>query len=67
MFVTIQVPLFSGTPEPIETIALVSKAAELVGLGFALRLGALSQLRRMTRPAGRSGIPATAAGTTVVT
>jgi hypothetical protein len=36
MFVTIRVPLFSGTPEPIETIALVSKAAELVGVAFAL-------------------------------
>jgi hypothetical protein len=64
MFVTIQVPLFSGTPEPIETIALVSKAAELVGLGFALRLGALSQLRRMIRTTAYSRIPATLTGPT---
>lgn len=58
MFVTVQVPLFSGTPEPIETIALVSKAAELVGLGLALRLGAFSQLRRLALAVGRSRIPA---------
>jgi hypothetical protein len=59
MFVTIQVPLFSGTPEPIETIALVSKVAELVGLGFALRLGAFSNLRRTIRPARHFRILAT--------
>jgi hypothetical protein len=66
MFVTVHVPLFSGTPEPVETIALVSKAAELVGLGLALRLGALSQLRHMIRSTGHSRIPATVAGTRVI-
>lgn len=32
LFVTVPVPGFSGTPEPVEAIALVSKAAELLGL-----------------------------------
>ncbi len=39
LFVTAPVPGFSGTPEPIETIALVCKAAELIGLGLAIALG----------------------------
>jgi hypothetical protein len=34
--VTVHVPGFSGTPEPVETIALVSKAVELYGLARAL-------------------------------
>ena len=40
LFVTVRVPGFAGTPEGIETIALVSKAAELaaVALAFSLAL-----------------------------
>src|SRR5262249_5391079 len=47
LFVTLPVPGFSGTPEPIETIALISKAVELVGLAltYPLASSALSALR----------------------
>ena len=45
LFVTVQVPLFSGTPEPVEAIALVSKAAEALGILLALLLTALPQYR----------------------
>jgi hypothetical protein len=38
LFVSVPVPGFSGTPEPIETIALVSKAVELVAVALALPL-----------------------------
>ena len=38
LFVTVPVPGFSGTPEPIEAIALVSKAAELLGILLVLPL-----------------------------
>jgi drug/metabolite transporter (DMT)-like permease len=38
LFVTAPVPGFSGTPEPVETIALVSKAGELLGIVIALQL-----------------------------
>jgi hypothetical protein len=38
LFVSAPVPGFSGTPEPIETIALVSKAIELAGVVLGLRL-----------------------------
>jgi hypothetical protein len=38
LFVTVHVPGFSGTPESIDAIALVSKAAELVGIGIGLSL-----------------------------
>ena len=38
LFVTVRIPLFSGTPEPVETIALVSKAVELYGFAIALSL-----------------------------
>ena len=38
LFVTTSVPGFSGTPEPVESIALVSKAAELLGIVIALQL-----------------------------
>ena len=38
LFVTVPVPGFSGTPEPIETIALVSKVAELFGILLVLPL-----------------------------
>jgi hypothetical protein len=36
VFVIAAVPGFSGTPEPVETIALVCKAAELIGLWLAV-------------------------------
>ena len=38
LFVTIRVPLFPGTPEGIETIALVSKGVEAAGVALALAL-----------------------------
>ena len=52
LFVTEPVPGFSGTPEPIETIALVSKAAELAGLALAVPLatGKLAARRRPSLP-----------------
>jgi hypothetical protein len=48
LFVTARVPLFSETPEPIETIALVSKAAEALAILLALRLTGLRQYRPAT-------------------
>ena len=45
VFVTVPVPLFSGTPEPVETIALVSKAAEALGVLLAVLLTAQRQYR----------------------
>ncbi len=38
LFVTVPVPGFSGTPEPVESIALVCKAIELLGIAVALPL-----------------------------
>src|SRR5262249_36169923 len=38
LFVTVRVPGFAGTPEGIETIALVSKAAELAAVALASEL-----------------------------
>lgn len=38
MFVVVHVPGFTGTPEPVEPIALVCKAAELLGIALALPL-----------------------------
>lgn len=38
LFVTIRVPFFPGTPESVETIAVVSKAIEAVGVGLAAGL-----------------------------
>jgi hypothetical protein len=38
LFVTMRVPGFAGTPESIEAIALVSKAAELFGVAVGLQL-----------------------------
>src|SRR5262245_2393743 len=35
LFVSVHVPGFSGTPEGIETIALISKATELAGVALA--------------------------------
>ena len=39
LFVSAAVPGFSGTPEPVETIALICKAGELIGLGLAVAIG----------------------------
>ena len=39
LFVSAAVPGFSGTPEPVEMIALVCKAGELIGLGLAVAIG----------------------------
>jgi hypothetical protein len=39
VFVTVSVPGFMGTPEPVETIALVCKAVELFGLVLAVSIG----------------------------
>ena len=39
VFVTVSVPGFMGTPEPVETIALVCKAGELIGLWLAVAIG----------------------------
>lgn len=38
MFIVVHVPGFTGTPEPVEPIALVCKAAELFGIALALPL-----------------------------
>ena len=43
LFVTVPIPLFSGTPEPVETIALISKAVELYGFAIALSLATASK------------------------
>ncbi len=39
VFVTVSVPGFMGTPEAVETIALVCKAVELFGLALAVWIG----------------------------
>ena len=49
LFVTAAVPGFAGTPEPVETIALVSKADEALGVALALPLIALSGFVRPHR------------------
>jgi hypothetical protein len=41
LFVNVHLPGFSGTPESIEAIALVSKAAEMRGIGVGLPLAGL--------------------------
>jgi hypothetical protein len=46
LFVTVPIPLFSGTPEPVETIALVSKAIELYGFAIALSLATAGKRSR---------------------
>ena len=51
---TVPVPDFSGTPEPIEVIALVSKAAELVGIALALPLAYPRRIRSLTLTAASS-------------
>jgi hypothetical protein len=48
LFVTVPVPGFSGTPEPIEAIALASKAAELLGIALALPLVAPRRIGRLS-------------------
>jgi hypothetical protein len=45
LFVNVPVPGFPGTPEPVETIALVSKSAELAAVILAFPLS-LSHARR---------------------
>src|SRR5262245_52770357 len=52
LFISVPVPGFSGTPEPIEGIALVSKAAELTGLLVAL---VLVQPRHFLKPNSSPG------------
>jgi hypothetical protein len=58
LFVTVRVPGFDGTPESIETIALVCKAVELVGVAVALPLGWPGLLRTVTRTGPTRGWPA---------
>jgi len=48
LFVTVAVPGFSGTPEPVEAIAIASKAAELIGIALALPLIASRQIGRLS-------------------
>jgi hypothetical protein len=47
LFVTVHLPGFSGTPEPVETIALVSKAAELIAIVLALPLVGRRRIGRL--------------------
>ena len=48
LFVSAAVPGFTGTPEPVETIALVCKAGELIGLWLAVAIGWPDQLAAWT-------------------
>ena len=48
VFVTARVPGFMGTPEPVETIALVCKAAELIGLWLAVTIAWPHQIASST-------------------
>lgn len=60
LFVIAAVPGFTGTPEPVETIALVCKAAELIGLWLALGIGWPDEIAARTAPVkalARGGIP----------
>ncbi len=50
LFVTAAVPGFSGTPEPVETIALVCKTGELLGLWLAVAIGWPDQIAVWTLP-----------------
>ena len=50
LFVIAAVPGFSGTPEPVETIALVCKAAELIGLWLAITIAWPEQIVARTAP-----------------
>jgi hypothetical protein len=64
LFVSVRVPGFAGTPEPVESIALVCKASELLGMGVAIGLAwprLVWPQRATTRPhrsAVRRGSPA---------
>src|SRR5262245_24101085 len=60
LFVTVSVPEFSGTPEPIEVIALVSKAVEGVGLLLALPAIAAYDIRRSRQVRRRRSAPSIA-------
>jgi len=51
LFVSIPVPGFAGTPEPVEAIALVCKAVEVVGVVVALSLAAPQRGRLRLSPA----------------
>ncbi|HXD67543.1 MAG TPA: hypothetical protein VNV17_23150 [Solirubrobacteraceae bacterium] len=51
VFVTTRVPGFMGTPEPIETIALVCKAGELIGVWLAVTIGWRDQIAARTASA----------------
>ena len=48
LFVIAAVPGFDGTPEPVETIALVCKADELLGLWLAVAIGWPDQIAAWT-------------------
>jgi hypothetical protein len=67
LFVTLAVPGFSGTPEPVETIALVCKAGELIGLSLAVAIGWPDQIAAWAasgRMLGRGARPTSRAPTT---
>ena len=51
LFVSAEVPGFSGTPEPVETIALVCKAGELIGLWLAVAIGWPDRIAALTASA----------------
>src|SRR5439155_23830457 len=57
LFVTVRVPLFSGTPEPVETIALVSKAVEALGVAIAVSLVVQGLARSVRTRARRRHMP----------
>src|SRR3954451_24707952 len=48
LFVTLHVPGFSGTPESIEVTALVSKAAELLGIAVGLPLVGVRRIKAIS-------------------
>jgi hypothetical protein len=67
LFVSVRVPLFPGTPEPVEKIALVAKAIETLGVALALWLVASGRLRsvaaqRQAYPRYLSALPQDAQG-----
>jgi hypothetical protein len=58
MFIVVHVPGFAETPEPVEPIALVCKAAELLGIALALPLAVgASLLGRRSPSPWRTGGP----------